>query len=94
METKKYLEALEQVMAKRYPPNLYNIGGYQEMSVCIQSEEHNWVVYVGERGNRYEEVHCTTVLEACLEFFRKMTNIVEDISSMENELLLSLTKAA
>ena len=94
METKLYLEALERVMAKRYPKNTYNIGGYQEMSVCIQPDKEGWVVYVGERGNRFEEIHCSTILEGCLEFFRKVTSIVEDLSSMENELLLSLSKVA
>ena len=94
METKMYLAALENVLAKRYSKDTYNIGGYQEMSVCIQPEKDGWVVYTGERGNRYGEVHCSTILEGCLEFFRKMTSIVEDLSSMENELLLSLSKVA
>lgn len=94
METNMYLEALEKVMAKRYSADMYNIGGYQEMAVCIQSGKNDWIVYTGERGNRYGEIHCATVLEACLEFFRKMTHRIEDISAMENDLLLTLTKAA
>lgn len=94
METKKYLDALEKLLEKRYAKNSFNIGGYQEASVCIQSENTGWIVYNGERGNRYDEIYCDTILKACLEFIRKMTHRIEDISSMENELLSILNQAA
>ena len=94
MDTKKYLDALETIMASKYPPNMYHIGGYQEAAVCIQSDKTGWIVYNGERGNHYEEVHCDTILQACLEFIRKMTHRVEDISSMETALLQLVVKAA
>lgn len=94
MDTKKCLDALEIVMSKRYSCKMYHIGGYQEAAVCIQSDAGGWVVYNGERGNRYGEVRCDTVLKACLEFIRKMTHRVEDISAMENELLVEISKAA
>ncbi len=94
MDTKKCLEALEQVMAKRYPSKMYHMGGYQEAAVCVQSSSNGWIVYNGEHGNRYGEVQCDTVLKACLEFIRKMTHRVEDISVMENELLMSIAKVA
>lgn len=94
MDTRKYLEALEMVVSKRYSKRDYNIGAYQEAAVCIQSEPKGWVVYSGERGNRYEEVVCDTILKACLEFIRKMTHRIEDISAMENELLLNINKVA
>ena len=87
MATEKYLEALEIVMSERYPADRYHIGGYQESAVCIQSEATGWTVYNGERGNRYAEIKCDTVLKACLEFIRKMTHRVEDISAMETKLL-------
>ena len=91
METTNYLEALEKVMSKRFPSKMYHVGGYQEAAVCIQSDATGWTVYNGERGNRYGEVKCDTILKACLEFIRKMTHRVEDISEMEKELLLLIT---
>ena len=94
MDTKKCLAALEEVMTKRYPAKMYHIGGYQEAAVCIHSSSNGWIVYNGERGNRYGEVQCDTVLKACLEFIRKMTHRIEDISAMENELLMSIVKVA
>ena len=94
METSTFLEALEKVMSERFSSKLYHIGGYQEAAVCIQSCSDGWIVYNGERGNRYAEVKCDTVLKACLEFIRKMTHRVEDISDMEKELLLLVAKVA
>ena len=94
METTVFLEALEKIMSERYSSRLYHIGGYQEAAVCIQSSSNGWLVYNGERGNRYNEVKCDTILKACLEFIRKMTHRVEDISAMEKELLLLVTKVA
>lgn len=87
MATKKYLEALDIVISKRYPRKMYNIGGYQEAAICLQSDANGWIVYNGERGNRYAEIKCDTILKACLEFIRKFTHIAEDISNMENELI-------
>lgn len=96
METEKYLMALEEVVSKRYSSRMYNIGGYQEAAICLQSDVNNggWIVYNGERGNKYNIVSCNTILKACLEFIRKFTHRVEDISAMENELLNILMKAA
>lgn len=94
MDTKKYLESLECVISKRYSSRMYCIGGYQEAAICIQSDSTGWIVYNGERGNRYAEVKCDTILKACLEFIRKFTHRVEDISAMENELLACLNKVA
>jgi hypothetical protein len=94
METRKYLEALDEILAKRYPRKMYHIGGYQESAVCLQSQSNGWIVYNGERGNHYDEVFCNTVLSACMEFIRKLTHRVEDISAMENELLLAITRVA
>lgn len=94
MDTKKYLDALEFIMAERYPTQMYHIGGYQEGSVCLQSDKNGWIVYNGERGNHYAEIHCDTILQACLEFIRKMTHRIEDISNMETLLLKQLAIAA
>ena len=94
METKRILKALEVVLSKRYPARSYSIGGYQEDSVCIQSDQFGWIVYNGERGNRYNEIKCDTVLKACLEFIRKMTHRIEDISIMESELLEQINRVA
>ena len=94
MVTRDYLNALEKVISKRYPKNSFCIGGYQEAAICIQSEGLGWTVYNGERGNRYDEIKCDTVLKACLEFIRKFTHRSEDIALMEHELVFFLKNVA
>lgn len=95
MATKNYLEALDIVISKRYSRKMYNIGEYQEAAICLQSNEAGWIVYNGERGNRYGEIQCDTILKACIEFIRKFTHNAEEISDMENELIIILgSKAA
>ena len=87
LRTEDYINALRKLLENRYPKTVYSLNGYQECAVCIQSEDGHWTVYNAERGNRYDEVICDSVLKACLEFIRKMTHRTEDIVSMENELL-------
>ena len=94
MDTKEILGALEQVVSARYSMNRFCIGGYQEAAVCIQSDYNGWIVYNGERGNRYGEIRCDTVLMACLEFIRKLTHHTEDVSAMEKELLQNIARVA
>lgn len=87
MDDNRYLKALERVMSKRYSVDEYCIGCYQESAVCIQHENNMWVLYNGERGNRYNEVLCDTVLKGCLEFFRRFSNSADELSAMEDELV-------
>lgn len=94
MAEEKYLVALENVMSKRFPTEMYHIGGYQEAAVCIQLDDVGWVVYNGERGNEYDKVVCDTILKACLEFIRKMTHNKEDVKAMEEALLYEITEVA
>ncbi len=93
MDTKRYLDALDAVLKERYPAYQYSLNGYKEEAVCLQYD-NGWVIFNGERGNHYDEVKCDTILKACLEFIRKMTHRIEDISVMETELLSFLSKAA
>ena len=78
MDSEKYLAALDKVVKKRFPCTAYHIGGYQEAAVCIQSDDVGWIVYNGERGNRYGKIECDTILKACLEFIRKLTHNIQE----------------
>ena len=87
METEKYINALDLVLSKRYPIKSFCLHGYQECAVCLQPQDGKWIIYYGERGNRYDEIESDTVLMACLNVIRKLTHRTEDISAMETELL-------
>lgn len=88
--TANYIDALQKVIEKRYSPEVFSANGYQECAICIQYLNGKWSVYNAERGNRYDEVVCDTVLKACLEVIRKLTHRIEDISAMESELLSTI----
>lgn len=88
--TTDYTDALKQVIEKRYTSDVFCANGYQECAICMQYENGKWSVYNAERGNRYDEIICDTVLKACLEVIRKLTHRVEDISAMESELLSTI----
>ena len=85
--TKKYLEALDDVLSKRYDKSEYSFYGYKECAVCILYRDGKWFVFNGEKGNHYNEDIYDTILEACIGVIRKMTNIIDDIASIENEFI-------
>lgn len=75
---RKISGCFRQSSKKRFPCTAYHIGGYQEAAVCIQSDDVGWIVYNGERGNRYDKIECDTILKACLEFIRKLTHNIQE----------------
>ena len=91
--TKEILKTLEKVVSMYYPTSGFCIGEYQEEAVCLQAENDGWVVYTGERGNRYGEARCDTLLLAVSIVFRKFTHRTEIISEMEREFLQRLCVA-
>ncbi len=91
-DDQKYLDALNKVMRKRFSATIYCIGGYQEESVCMEPSDNGWLIYHGERGNRYNSYFCDTILYACLTFIRNISHDVSEISDMEAEFLQNLSE--
>ena len=87
-------EALGAVLGSRYSEDSFHLDGYRECATCLQKEANQWIIYNGERGNRYDIVSCDTLLEACIKFFRMMSHNREDVIQMENEFIRSLRIAA
>lgn len=90
--TTRYIDALQVVLQGRYPGDSFCLAGYRECAVCLERNGASWVVYSGERGNHYDEMQCDTVLMACLQIMRKMSNNVEEISALEREFIDMLCK--
>lgn len=84
------IQVLQTVLHKRYPVEDFSLDGYQECAVCLQRDGNKWLVFLGERGNHYEELRCNTVLEACLHLIRKLAGNAEEISSIEAEFFRGL----
>lgn len=93
IEDKSYLYALASVLERHFPDSDYSLNGYQESSVCIQFEDDAWMIYIGERGNHYEEIKCNTPLQACVEFLHRMTHTKDEVSLLESELIENLSKS-
>lgn len=88
----KYLKALEVVLSKRYPSTYYSLGDYQESAACIQSEGDGWIIYFGERGNRYNEKKYDNALDACVGFFSILTHNQATIIGMKEEFFSLISR--
>lgn len=55
-ETEDKLQILRTFLKEQdIPERRYSIGEYCDESICIEVDGDAWVVYAGDRGNRYEE---------------------------------------
>lgn len=55
------------------PVELYSIGGYREESFCIEKQLNNWIVYIGERGNKHDIKYFYNAKQACLELISRVS---------------------
>ena len=87
MEKEIVFTALNNVLSKHFSSREYNLKEYQEESVCLSSQRSKWIVYDAERGNRYHEEVCYSLMEVCHVFIRKMTKDEKEIKKIEEELI-------
>ena len=62
-------EKLEEL---KVPKRYYRIGSYGEEALCIIFENGRWVVFEGERGNRYNVHSFTEECDACAFFLERI----------------------
>lgn len=62
-------EKLEEI---KIPKSYYRIGSYGEEAVCILFENDKWVVFEGERGQRYNVHFFERESEACIYFLDRI----------------------
>lgn len=84
-DNNKCLDALALVLSNRYNDTYYSIGGYQEATACIQPKGDGWIVYFGERGNRYNEERYDDAVNACVAFLSLITHNQNLITEMKEE---------
>lgn len=63
----KLKEELERV---KIPKSYYRIGLYGEEALCILVENNRWIVFEGERGQRYNVHFFDSEQDAC-SYFRE-----------------------
>ncbi len=79
--------SMEAILSARYPEGCYSLDGYREEAICMEKTKTGWVVYTGERNNRFESTECKTHAEACFALFGLLTNNQDEIRKMSAELL-------
>ena len=58
----------EELERTRIPKSYYRIGSYGEEALCILIENNKWIVFEGERGQRYNAHFFDSEQDACLYF--------------------------
>ena len=69
--------------ANGIPDYEYSLHGYAESKVCLEHTSHGWDVFIGERGQRYDESTHRTARAACIKIIRSLC----DNEDLENRLV-------
>ncbi len=94
MDEKRCFRVLETILSKRFPSHYYMIGGYGESALCIEKAGLKWIVYNGERGNKYNINELDTIIQACMFFIKEMAEDIDELKEMENEFIRLLNNVA
>lgn len=62
----------EKLETQKVPKSYYRIGSYGEEALCIVFENNQWVVFEGERGQKYNLHAFESESEACNYFLRRI----------------------
>lgn len=84
-----YLNKLDNILqSEGIPSNYYSFFGYAEEAVCLEELTHSFLVYTGERWNRYEPREHLDIISACHDIISRLS----DSNSKEKELMNKLLK--
>lgn len=79
-----YIQTMQNVLrANGIPDYVYSLHGYAESKVCLERVPRGWIVFVGERGQRYDVSTHRTVRVACVTIIRSLC----DNKELENKLV-------
>jgi len=56
------------------PPQLYSLNGYAEDRVCLDQQDHKWIVYIGTRGQKADSSVFDTEDDACLNLIERISD--------------------
>lgn len=73
-----YLKILGTTLMNNISSELYSIGVYREESFCIEGQNTDWIVYVGERGNKHNVKSFSDAFEACYELISRVSESDEE----------------
>lgn len=79
-----YIQTMQSILrANGIPDYEYSLHGYAESKVCLERVPRGWIVFNGERGQRYDVSTHKTVRVACVEIIRSLC----DNKELENKLV-------
>lgn len=71
-ETLNLVSLKEKLEDIKVPQSYYKIGSYGEEALCIIFEDNQWIVFEGERGQRYNAHFFNQESEACMYFLQRI----------------------
>ncbi len=88
-----YLRTLKWALDYNGIPSIYyNLDGYSEEAVCIEQNDNYWMVYNGERGNKYNVRKYKNVQDACLDLILRISESEEEERKIQYSFKESLKR--
>lgn len=71
------VEALqEKLINAKIPKEYYNLNGYKEEALCMERSDNIWLVYEGERGNKFNVEEFNNEADACIAFLKRIRDFI------------------
>lgn len=70
----------------------YCIGGFHDDRVCLEKDENNWIVYIGERGGKQNIKRYQFCIEACCDLLGRISESDEMCYELKKLLIKKLKK--
>lgn len=87
-EKNYYLNKLNEVLQSENIPLLYyNFDGYAEECVCLESLTNSYLVYTGERGNKYTPREHENIISACCDIISRLSDSVSQNRRLTDKFL-------
>ena len=71
------ISALYEICANNFSKDEYSLNGPKESAVCLEKVSAGWNVYEKEKNSRNDTFLFDNVVEACLDFLRRLSSISE-----------------
>lgn len=66
----------ERLNKMKVPKEFYSLGKYKEEALCLEQNGGMWIIYEGERGNKYNPRKYQSEYEACLAFLDRIKDFL------------------
>lgn len=85
-------ETLTEVLKHHNRLCLCSLEGYAEEAICMEKEENEYIVYEGERGNKYNLKRHPKIISAFCDIISRLAESDKEEGKMRHEFIEMLTK--